>query len=213
MIEDRWVDKDANDFVVRYAEEGISSDLALRVYTSRLIGSDPDLVMHGGGNTSCKIELDDLFEEKQKVICVKGSGWDLATIEAQGFPALKLEPLLKLRKLEMLSDKDMVNAQRTSLINQASPNPSIETLLHAFLPHKVVDHTHATAFLSLANLPEPKAILRDIFGDSLAIVPYIMPGFSLAKLAAEIAENNTNAKGLILLKHGHFTWGKTAKES
>ena len=213
MIEDRWVDKDANDFVFRYAEKGIGSDLALRVYTSRLIGSDPDLVMHGGGNTSCKTELEDLFGERQKVICVKGSGWDLATIEASGFPALKLEPLLKLRKLEMLSDKDMVNAQRTSLINQASPNPSIETLLHAFLPHKVVDHTHATAFLSLANLPEPKAILRDIFGDSLAIVPYIMPGFSLAKLAAETAENNTNAKGLILLKHGHFTWGKTAKES
>ncbi len=213
MIEDRWVDKDANDFVKRYQEKGISSDLALRVYTSRLIGSDPDLVMHGGGNTSCKTEVEDLFGDKQKVICVKGSGWDLATIELPGFPALKLEPLLNLRKLEMLSDKDMVNVQRMNLINQASPNPSIETLLHAFLPHKVVDHTHATAILSLANIPEPKAILHEIFGDSLALVPYIMPGFSLAKIAAEIAENNPQAKGLVLLKHGHFTWGKSAKES
>ena len=181
MIEDRWVDKDANDFVIRYQEQGISSDLALRVYTSRLIGSDPELVMHGGGNTSCKTEVEDLFGYRQKVICVKGSGWDLATIESPGFPALKLEPLLNLRKLEILSDKDMVNAQRMNLINQASPNPSIETLLHAFLPHKVVDHTHATAILSLANLSDPKPILNEIFGDSLALVPYIMPGFSLAK--------------------------------
>ena len=98
MIQDRWVDKDANDFVKRYMDQGINSDLALRVYTSRLIGSDPDLVMHGGGNTSCKTEIEDLFGDKQKVICVKGSGWNLSTIEAQGLPAVKLEPLLNLRK-------------------------------------------------------------------------------------------------------------------
>ena len=126
---------------------------------------------------------------------------------------MKLEPLLKLRKLKILSDEEMVNVQRINLINQASPNPSVETLLHAFLPHTVVDHTHATAFLSLANLPDPKAILREIFGDSLVLVPYIMPGFSLAKVAAEIAESNPKAKGLLLLKHGHFTWGQSAKES
>ena len=213
MIENCWVDKKAEDFVRRYADQGINSDLALRVYTSQLIGSDPRLVMHGGGNTSCKTEIEDLFGDKQRVLCIKGSGWDLATIEAAGLPAVKLEPLLKLRKLKTLSDEEMVNVQRINLINQASPNPSVETLLHAFLPHTVVDHTHATAFLSLANLPDPKAILREIFGDSLVLVPYIMPGFSLAKVAAEIAENNPKAKGLLLLKHGHFTWGQSAKES
>ena len=213
MIKNRWVDEDADDFVARFAGKGIDPDLALRVYTSRLIGSDPDLVMYGGGNTSCKTEVKDIFGNKQKVICVKGSGWDLATIETEGLPAVKLEPLLKLRKLEKLSDEEMVNAQRANLINQAAPNPSIETLLHAFLPHAVVDHTHATAFLSLANLPDPTTIIREIFGDRLVLVPYIMPGFSLAKVAANIAEDNPKAEGLILLKHGHFTWGKNAKES
>ena len=213
MFKNRWVDSDAKAFIKRHAEKGINAELALRVYTSQLIGSDPDLVMHGGGNTSCKTTMPDLFGNTVRVLCVKGSGWDLSTIEAPGLPAVKLDPLLELRNLDALNDEDMINVQRASLMNQASPNPSVETLLHAFLPHEIVDHTHATPFLALANLPEPEAIISEIFGDSLAIVPYVMPGFTLAKLAADIAEQHRNVEGLLLLQHGHFTWGKDAKQS
>ena len=123
-------------------------------------------------------------------------------------PAVKLDRLLELRHLDALNDQDMINVQRASLMDQASPNPSVETLLHAFCPHQIVDHTHATPFLALANLPEPELIANEIFGDSLAIVPYVMPGFTLAKLAADIAEQHRNVEGLLLLQHGHFTWEK-----
>ena len=209
----RWLDTDANSHIERHAIKGINAEIALRVYTSRLIGSDPDLVMHGGGNTSCKTTMPDFFGNNVRVLCVKGSGWDLSTIEAPGLPAVKLDPLLELRQLDALSDEDMVNVQRANLMDQSSPNPSVETLLHAFLPHSVVDHTHATPFLALANLPEPEEVVYEIFGDSLAIVPYVMPGFALAKLANEIAEQCPKAEGLLLRQHGHFTWGDDAKQS
>ena len=213
MFHTRWVDSNAKAYIERHAEKGINAELALRVYTSQLIGSDPDLVMHGGGNTSCKTTMSDLFGNTVRVLCVKGSGWDLGTIEAPGLPAVKLDSLLELRQLDALSDEEMVNIQRANLIDQSSPNPSVETLLHAFLPHHVVDHTHATPFLALANLPEPEAVTREIFGEKLAIVPYVMPGFALAKFAAEIAEQHPEAEGLLLLQHGHFTWGENAKQS
>ena len=209
MFHNRWVDSNAKAYVKQHAEKGIFAELALRVYTSQLIGSELDLVMHGGGNTSCKTTMPDLFGNSVRVLCVKGSGWDLGTIEAPGLPAVKLVPLLALRQLDELSDEDMVNVQRANLMDQSSPNPSVETLLHAFLPHNVVDHTHATPFLALANLPEPEAIMREIFGEKLAIVPYVMPGFALDKLAAEIAEQHPEAEGLLLLQHGHS--GKNAK--
>ncbi|MDZ4093767.1 MAG: bifunctional aldolase/short-chain dehydrogenase [Paracoccaceae bacterium] len=188
-------------------------ELALRVYTSRLIGQDPDLVMHGGGNTSVKMVARDVFGDAVDVIHIKGSGWDLEVIEAQGLPAVRIAPLMRLRALAALSDEDMVNVQRANLLDSAAPNPSVETLLHAYLPHKYVDHTHATAFLALANLPEVHAATQEIFGTRLAFVPYIMPGFALAKAAAEVAEANPEAEGLLLLNHGHFTWGQSAKAS
>ena len=213
MFEHRWNEQLASACVSDHAAEGVNAELALRVYTSQLIGSDPDLVMHGGGNTSCKTIMPNLFGNDTRVLCIKGSGWDLGTIEAPGLPAVRLDPLLELRQLGALNDEDMVNVQRANLINQASPNPSVETLLHAFLPHNVVDHTHATPFLALANLREPDVILREIFGDSMAIVPYVMPGFALAKLAAEVAEQHPKAEGLLLLQHGHFTWGDNARKS
>ena len=188
-------------------------DLGERVYTSQLIGKNPDLVMHGGGNTSVKVERRNLFGESERVLHVKGSGWDLDTIEAPGLPGVRLEPLLKLRKLKSLSDEDMVNVQRNNLLDSSSPNPSVETLLHAFLPHKFVDHTHATPFLILANLPNATQVCKEIFGDRLGIVPYIMPGFDLAKKAAEVYEKNPTVEGLLLLNHGHFAFSETAKES
>jgi rhamnose utilization protein RhaD (predicted bifunctional aldolase and dehydrogenase)/NAD(P)-dependent dehydrogenase (short-subunit alcohol dehydrogenase family) len=213
MFKNLWREKDEQICINTLGSTEFDFDLGSRVYTSRLIGSVPDLVMHGGGNTSCKTYKKNIFNENIEVICVKGSGWDLETIEAKGLPAIKLLPLLELKKLKKLSDENMVNLQRANLLDSQSPNPSVETLLHAFLPHKFVDHTHATPFLILANLPNYEEIVEEIFGTKLAVVPYIMPGFELAKKAADIYGLQTNCEGLLLQNHGHFTWGKTAKES
>ena len=208
-----WRDEECEQNRLAAGQTDFQRDLADRVYTSQLIGKVPDLVMHGGGNTSCKTVTKNLFGEKIDVLCVKGSGWDLGTIEAAGLPAVKLEPLLKLRQLSKLSDEDMVNVQRANLVVSSSPNPSVETLLHAFLPYKFIDHTHSTPFLALANLPDPQAAMHEIFGKEFAMVPYVMPGFELAKMAAQVHEETPHIKGLLLAKHGHFTWGETAKQS
>lgn len=213
MIENRYSETEANVWVQDAPDTPADKELALRVYTSRLIGQCPDLVMHGGGNTSVKVSRADLFGTSQTVLHVKGSGWDLDTILAPGLPGVQLDPLLQLRTLDALSDEDMVNQQRRNLLDSTAPNPSVETLLHAFLPHKYIDHTHATAFLVLANLPDAAERCHAIFGDRLGIVPYIMPGFALAKKAAEVYESNPNVEGLLLLGHGHFAFGDTARES
>ncbi len=213
MIENRYNEAAAAELVAAAGDDPADQALALRVYTSRLIGQNPDLVMHGGGNTSVKVRRADLFGKLEDVLHVKGSGWDLDTIEAPGLPGLRLAPLLRLRALDALSDEEMVNVQRCNLLDSTSPNPSVETLLHAFLPHRFVDHTHATPFLILANLPDAEAVCREIFGDRLGIVPYIMPGFALARKAAEVYEANPEVEGLLLLNHGHFAFGDTARES
>ncbi len=213
MIENRYDESTAARLAAEAGDDPADQALALRVYTSRLIGQNPDLVMHGGGNTSVKVRRPDLFGKLEDVLHVKGSGWDLDTIEAPGLPGLRLAPLLKLRALAALSDEEMVNVQRCNLLDSTSPNPSVETLLHAFLPHRFVDHTHATPFLILANLPDAQDVCREIFGDRLGIVPYIMPGFALARKAAEVYEANPDVEGLLLLNHGHFAFGETARES
>jgi len=213
MITNRWLDADCATWLAKAKDDPADQALAARVYSSRIIGSDPDLVMHGGGNTSVKVMRRDLFGVARQVLHVKGSGWDLDTILAPGLPGVRMEPLMALRALERLSDEDMVNVQRGNLLDSTAPNPSVETLLHAYLPYPFVDHTHATPFLILANLPNAEAVARAIFGDRLAIVPYIMPGFALAKAAADAHDANPSVEGLLLLKHGHFTWGQTARDS
>lgn len=215
MIENRWSDVDAQAWVDALGPDASEADkvLAHRVYTSRIIGQNPDLVMHGGGNTSVKVTRPDLFGNDQRVLHVKGSGWDLDTIQAPGLPGVRLDPLLALRDLPALSDEEMVNVQRQNLLDSTAPNPSVETLLHAFLPHTFVDHTHATPFLVLANMPNAEDVARQIFGDRLGIVSYIMPGFALAKAAAEVYNSDPDVEGLLLLKHGHFAFGPDAKSS
>ncbi|MCZ6454534.1 MAG: class II aldolase/adducin family protein, partial [Alphaproteobacteria bacterium] len=148
-----WSDSEAQAAIERYGQRGIGEDLALRIYTTRLLGGEPKLVLHGGGNTSVKTPLTDLAGDTVDVLCVKGSGWDMASIEPPGLPAVRLDPLRRLRALDRLSDEDMVNAQRGNLLDSAAPNPSVETLLHAFLPHKFIDHTHSTAILALTDQP------------------------------------------------------------
>lgn len=208
-----WNDAEAEDIVVRYARVGINRDLALRTYTTRLLGGEPRLVLHGGGNTSVKTEVTDLVGDRHDVLCVKGSGWDMGTIEPEGLPAVKMYALLKARKLEQLTDEDMVALQRANLINPSSPNPSVEALLHAFIPHKFVDHTHSIASLAIANQAQSEAMTKEVFGNKLGFVSYIMPGFGLAKSAAEIFDKDPSVEGLLLDKHGIFTFGSTAKEA
>ena len=210
-MDSRWSDIDARRAVDHYAGQGYGPDVALRVYTTRLLGADPKLVLHGGGNTSVKTVAADLLGDEVEVLCVKGSGWDMAEIEPPGLPAVRLDPLRRLRRLDTLSDEDMVDFERQNLLDSRAPTPSVEALLHAFLPHKFVDHTHSTAVLSLTNQPDGEALCRDLLGDRVGVVPYIMPGFHLAKSAAHVYESNTEARGLVLLKHGLFTFGETAR--
>jgi rhamnose utilization protein RhaD (predicted bifunctional aldolase and dehydrogenase)/NAD(P)-dependent dehydrogenase (short-subunit alcohol dehydrogenase family) len=208
-----WTKAGAHAAIEHYAAQGIAGDLALRVYTTRLLGGVAKLVLHGGGNTSLKTKVTDMVGEAWDVLCVKGSGWDMGVIEPAGLPAVKLNPLLKARAFDVLSDEDMVTLQRANLIDPSSPNPSVETLLHAFLPHTYVDHTHSTAILSIVDQPNGQDLCREIFGDRLGIVPYVAPGFALSKVAAEIYESNTAVDGLILDKHGIFTFGTDAESS
>ena len=212
-MQSRWNDISALDAVETYAEKGVSEDLALRVYTTRLLGRDPLLVLHGGGNTSVKTRAKDDVGVEHEVIAVKGSGWDMAEIEPQGMPAVKLEPLRRLRALSALSDEAMVNVQRLNLLDASAPNPSVETLLHAFLPHKFIDHTHAAAVLSIVDQPDGEALAREVYDGRMGIVRYIAPGFGLAKSAAEVFEQSPDVEGLILHKHGIFTFGETAREA
>jgi rhamnose utilization protein RhaD (predicted bifunctional aldolase and dehydrogenase)/NAD(P)-dependent dehydrogenase (short-subunit alcohol dehydrogenase family) len=208
-----WSEQDAQRYIERYAQQGINADIALRVYTSRLLGRDPALVLHGGGNTSVKTAVSDQLGRPVDVLCVKGSGWDMAEIEPAGLPAVRLAPICELRALAALSDEDMVNAQRINLLDSSAPNPSVETLLHAFLPHKYIDHTHAIAVLSVSDQPDGDARCRDLYGKRMGHVPYIMPGFQLAKKAAEVFESDPSVEGLILEKHGIFTFGDSAREA
>src|SRR3954464_8774978 len=210
-MESAWNDSDADLAVAAY--QNLGRDLALRVYTTRLLGQDPRLVLHGGGNTSVKTALADLNGDTVEVLCVKGSGWDMGTIEPAGLPAVRLAPLLKLRGREHLSDEEMVRLQRANLIDPSAPNPSVEALLHAFIPHKFVDHTHSTAVLALTDQPDGEALCREVYGKRVGYVPYVMPGFGLAKAAAQVFEADPGVEGLILVKHGIFSFGADARQA
>ena len=212
-MDNLWSDRGARAAVARYRAQGVGEDLALRVYTTRLLGGEPRLVQHGGGNTSVKTVLADLSGAPVEAMCVKGSGHDMASMEPAGLPAMRLDAVRPLAALDALSDEDMVNAQRLSLLDSRAPNPSVEALLHAFLPHKYIDHTHAWAVLSLTDGPDGAALAAEVFGDRAALVPYVMPGFALAKRAREIHAAHPGAEGLILLKHGIFSFGDSAEES
>src|SRR3954462_15045198 len=210
-MQSRWTDRDADAAVARYAALG--RDLALRVYTTRLLGQDPRLVLHGGGNTSVKTMVADLNGDPVGVLCVKGSGWDMGSIEPAGLPAVRLGPLLKLRARDKLPDEEMVRLQRANLIEPSAPNPSVEALLHAFIPHKFIDHTHSTAVLALTDQPDGEALCREVYGKRVGYVPYIMPGFGLARAAADVFDADPSVEGLILVKHGIFSFGADARQA
>ena len=208
-----WNADEAAQCVDHYRAKGIGTDLALRTYSARLLGRNPKLVLHGGGNTSVKTTVKDLFGADVAVLCIKGSGRDLAVIEPDGHPAVRMEPLLKLCQLDALSDEDMVNALRLALLDCQAPTPSIETLLHSNLPHKFVDHTHSFASNVIANQANGEALCQQIYGGRLAWVPYVMPGFDLSRLCQKIMAKHPSCEGMLLQQHGIFSWGETARES
>lgn len=189
--------------------------LKLRVYTSRLLGANEDLVMHGGGNTSVKVTEKNLFGEPEDLLYVKGSGWDLATIEAEGFAPVQMDTLLKMAKLRSLSDVDMVNNQRAAMTNPSAPNPSVEAILHAIIPFAFVDHTHADAVVTITNTPNGKKRIQEIYGNRVLIIPYVMPGFVLARKIYEMTRSLdwSTIDGMILMNHGVFTFHDDAKAS
>lgn len=211
-MQSRYDEAEARAYLDRYAATW-GEALALRTYTSHLIGSDQSLVLHGGGNTSVKDSIHTIVGDDVDALFVKGSGWNLGDIEPQGFPGVDLAYLRRLIAVPDLSDEAMVNGQRTHMFDASAPNPSIETLLHAFFPAKFVDHTHADAILALTNHPEGEQHVRDALGTDICLVPYVKPGFDLAVLAARCFRDHPGCTGMVLMQHGLFTWGETAREA
>ena len=205
-MQNLWSDIEAKNY---------DDDLALRVYTSRLLGRDSSLVLHGGGNTSVKIIEKNILSLEEEILYVKGSGWDLEFIEKAGFSPVRMDHMLNLSRLDSLSDPQMVNELKTQLTNASSPSPSVETILHAALPFKFVDHTHADAVVTITNTLTGEDRIREIFGDRVVIIPYVMPGFDLAKEVVRIFSEQSSDKteGMILMNHGIFSFGENAKES
>ena len=189
--------------------------LQLRVYTSRLLGREPDLVLQGGGNTSVKIKQTNLFGEEEELLYVKGSGRDMATIEAPGFSPVRLDMLVKIAQLDQLSDGEMFKSLRAALVDPDAPNPSVESVLHAVIPFKFVDHTHADAVLAITNTADGESRIRRIYGPDMFIAPYVMPGFALARKIYRMTRRVDwqRLDGMILLSHGVVTFGETARDS
>ncbi len=206
-MKNRWNEEEAKPASV--------TDLDMRVYSSRLLGQEADLVLHGGGNTSVKSTVIDIFSTPQEILYVKGSGWDLKTIEAAGYSPARLDYLQSLATLPELNDIQMMKQLRVSLLEPNAPTPSVEAILHAIIPLKFVDHTHADAVVSISNNALGEEYLRQIYGDEILILPYIMPGFVLAKQIYQATRGIdwNNIKGIILLNHGVFTFADDAKTS
>jgi rhamnose utilization protein RhaD (predicted bifunctional aldolase and dehydrogenase) len=187
--------QESRQFIARYPS--IPPELALRVYTSRLIGGDPGLVLHGGGNTSVKLRVKNIVGEEQEILYIKGSGIDLAAAEPGDFVGLELEPLRKLKKLPALSDEEMENQLRIHKIQSSSPDPSVEVLLHAFLPHRYIDHAHADFILALTNQKQWKDLLTEALGPKAALLAYQTPGLSLAKGVSEAFGTNPGVEAVV----------------
>ncbi len=211
-MKNQWSDEDASLFITLYAEKW-GDDLALRTYSSRLLGAEGDLVLHGGGNTSVKGYATNVLGEQIPALYVKASGYDLASIEPQGHAAVDLESLKRLRVLEDLSDAAMADESRAHLFDPHAATPSIETLAHAFLPHKFIDHTHADAVLALTNQKEASKHVKEALGEGVIVLDYVKPGFRLAKAAAAAYDARPASKAMVWMRHGLVTWGATARES
>lgn len=208
-----WTDADAEDAKTRWSQGEGGADLGLRVYSGRLLGADPSLVLHGGGNVSLKGPAENLFGEVVEAIWVKGSGRDLADLTPEGLTLLELAPLRRLLELPAMTDSEMTKQFSRCQFDPEASSPSIETLVHAALPHRYVDHSHADALLALTNRPDGEERIRELFGEDVGILPYVFPGFDLARAVRELFDSAPSVKGLVLLHHGLFTFGDSARES
>lgn len=206
-MQSRWNEEEASKYT--------NDPVAMRAYTSHLLGQEPSLVQHGGGNTSVKAARVNLFGEKEEILYVKGSGWDLATIEPQGFAPVKMDVLRRMARLEKLSDSDMVREQKAAMINPSAPNPSVEAIMHAIIPFKFVDHTHSDSVVAMTNTPDGETNAREVYGDKVLYIPYTMPGFILARKIFEATQDLIweKCEGIVLLNHGIFTFANDAKTS
>ena len=202
-----WNDAEAAEFA--------NDPKMMRVYTSRLLGKNPDLVLHGGGNTSVKLTEKDFFGNEVELLFVKGSGCDLATIDVSEFTPLCLATLLKLAQLEQLSDTDMVAQQRCVTTDHSAPNTSVEALLHAIIPKRFVDHTHADSVVAISNTSNGEERIRELYGARVLVVPYVMPGFQLARKILEITQvaDWDELEGIVLMNHGLVTFHDDARSS
>ena len=180
-MKNRWNENEAAQFA--------NDPQGMRVYTSRLLGQEPELVLHGGGNTSVKMTTSDFFGDSVEALFVKGSGWDLGTIEKEGFAPERLDVLKRLAEFDSLSDSDMVEQQRIALLDSKAPNASVEAILHALIPFRYVDHTHANAAIAICNTEDGEQRIRKLYGDRVIVIPYVMPGFALAKLVYQLTQN------------------------
>lgn len=204
-------EKEAKKFVKRYPS--LPEALALRLYTSQLIGKDPGLVLHGGGNTSVKLKMKNVVGEERDVLWVKGSGVDLGVLGPGGMVGLELQEIRKLKSLESLSDEEMENQLQVHKVNFRSPDPSVEALLHAFLPHRFVDHTHAESLLIMTNQRNGGDLVREVLGDRVGVLPYLRSGYPLAKETIGLYENSPLLEAIVILGHGIFTFAEEARGS
>jgi rhamnose utilization protein RhaD (predicted bifunctional aldolase and dehydrogenase) len=204
VIENRW------DFAGAARARGVLGD---RVYTSRLLGADPELVLHGGGNTSVKLRHTNVFGEEVDALVVKGSGSDLADIDESGFAWLRLDAVARLSALDALSDTEMAEQLRLAEVVAGGPAPSVEAILHALIPARYVDHTHADAVVTVTNTPAGASTVQEVYGNRVLVVPYVMPGFKLAKLFGEMLPAAGDVEGAVLMNHGIFAWGDNARDS
>ena len=211
-MKNRWRKEKASEYIARY-EKRCASDLALRTYTSRLIGKEKELVLSGGGNTSVKSTYINVLGQHLPALFVKASGHDLAIIEPEGHVGLDLEYLQRLRSLMELPGATMVNELKTHRLNAEGAAPSIETLMHAFIPAKYVDHTHPDAILALTNQRNGNRVVVDAFGKDVVVLNYIQPGFLLAKATSAAFDSAPGCTGMVLMKHGLLTWDDDARSS
>jgi rhamnose utilization protein RhaD (predicted bifunctional aldolase and dehydrogenase)/NAD(P)-dependent dehydrogenase (short-subunit alcohol dehydrogenase family) len=211
-MQDRWSDEEAARFVSRYGEE-YGEDVALRTYASRLIGSEKELVLHGGGNTSVKGTWKRPGGEEVPALFIKASGRDLANIDPAGHVALDLAFLMALRSARTMSDEEVMNELTRALFDTRAPSASLEALMHAFIPARFVDHTHPDAILVLTNQERGKRLVEEALGKRVLVLDYARPGFELAKSVADALADGGDREGIVLLKHGLVTWGDSARES
>jgi len=202
-MKNRWSEKRA----------GKLTGIDALVYASRIIGEEPELVLWGGGNSSAKAMVKDHLGREVRVLLMKGSGSDMRTITTKQFTPLRLDELLPLLEREDMTDEEMVAYQSRCMMENAAPKPSIETLLHAFLPAPHVYHTHADSICALTDTSDSQKLIHSVYGDDVALIPYLRPGFRLAKLVAEAYRQNPDLRAIVLDKHGLVAWGKTPKEA